>query len=100
LHVPGGKVITKKEIEQMKNGVILLNAARGGVIDEADLIEGLNSGKISHAALDVFENEPTPDKAILTHPKISLTPHIGAATEEAQERIGIELAELIISKLS
>jgi D-3-phosphoglycerate dehydrogenase len=100
LHVPGGKVITKKEIEQMKNGVILLNAARGGVIDEADLIEGLNSGKIAHAALDVFENEPTPDKTILTHPKISLTPHIGAATEEAQERIGIELAELIISKLS
>jgi D-3-phosphoglycerate dehydrogenase len=100
LHVPGGKVITKKEIEQMKNGVILLNAARGGVIDETDLIEGLNSGKISHAALDVFENEPTPNNAILTHPKISLTPHIGAATEEAQERIGIELAELIISKLS
>jgi D-3-phosphoglycerate dehydrogenase len=100
LHVPGGKVITKKEIEQMKNGVILLNAARGGVIDETDLIEGLNAGKIAHAALDVFENEPTPDKEILTHPKISLTPHIGAATEEAQERIGIELAELIISKLS
>lgn len=100
LHVPGGKVITKKEIELMKNGVILVNAARGGVIDEKDLIEGLNSGKIAHAALDVFENEPTPDQAILTHPKLSLTPHIGAATEEAQERIGIELAELIISKLS
>lgn len=100
LHVPGGKVITKKEIELMKNGVILVNAARGGVIDEKDLIEGLNSGKIAHAALDVFENEPTPDQAILTHPKLSLTPHIGAATEEAQERIGVELAELIISKLS
>lgn len=100
LHVPGGKVITKKEMQLMKNGVILVNAARGGVIDEKDLIEGLNSGKIAHAALDVFENEPTPDHAILTHPKISLTPHIGAATEEAQERIGIELAELIISKLS
>lgn len=100
LHVPGGKVITKKEMELMKNGVILVNAARGGVIDEKDLIEGLNSGKIAHAALDVFENEPTPDHSILTHPKLSLTPHIGAATEEAQERIGIELAELIISKLS
>jgi D-3-phosphoglycerate dehydrogenase len=100
LHVPGGKVITKKEIASMKNGVILVNAARGGVIDEKDLIEGLNSGKIAHTALDVFENEPTPDQAILTHPKISHTPHIGAATEEAQERIGIELAELIISKLS
>jgi D-3-phosphoglycerate dehydrogenase len=77
-----------------------VNAARGGVIDENDLIEGLNSGKIAHVSLDVFENEPTPNTAILTHPKISLTPHIGAATEEAQERIGIELAELIISKLS
>jgi D-3-phosphoglycerate dehydrogenase len=100
MHVPGGKVITKKEIASMKNGVILVNAARGGVIDENDLIEGLNSGKIAHVSLDVFENEPTPNTAILTHPKISLTPHIGAATEEAQERIGIELAELIISKLS
>jgi D-3-phosphoglycerate dehydrogenase len=100
MHVPGGKVITKNEIAQMKQGVILANAARGGVIDETDLIEGLNSGKIAHACLDVFENEPTPNKALLSHPKISLTPHIGAATEEAQERIGIELAELIISKLS
>ena len=100
LHVPGGKVITKKEMASMKNGVILVNAARGGVIDETDLIDGLNSGKLAHVALDVFENEPAPNTAILTHPKISLTPHIGAATEEAQERIGIELAELIISKLS
>ena len=96
LHVPGGKAITKKEIALMKNGVCLVNAARGGVIDEADLIEALNSGKVAHAALDVFENEPTPDNKILNHPKISLTPHIGAATEEAQERIGIELAEKII----
>ncbi len=100
LHVPGGKIISKKEIAQMKNGVILANAARGGVIDENDLIEALDSGKVAHACLDVFENEPTPKKEILVHPKISLTPHIGAATEEAQERIGIELAELIISKLS
>jgi D-3-phosphoglycerate dehydrogenase / 2-oxoglutarate reductase len=100
LHVPGGKVITRNQIAQMKQGVILVNAARGGVIDETDLIEGLTSGKIAHAALDVFENEPVPNKAILLNPKISLTPHIGAATEEAQERIGIELAELIISKLS
>jgi len=100
LHVPGGKMITKKEFEIMKNGVCLVNASRGGVIDEVDLIFALNSGKVAHAALDVFENEPTPKKELLTHPKISLTPHIGAATEEAQERIGIELAELIISKLS
>lgn len=100
VHVPGGKVITKKEIAQMKTGVILVNASRGGVIDEADLIDELNSGKVAHACLDVFENEPTPNKALLSHPNISLTPHIGAATDEAQERIGIELAELIISKLS
>ena len=100
LHVPGGKMITKKEFDLMKQGICIVNASRGGVIDESDLIFALNSGKVSHAALDVFENEPTPKKEILLHPKISLTPHIGAATEEAQERIGIELAELIISKLS
>jgi len=100
LHVPGGKVITKKEFDLMKNGVCIVNAARGGVIDEKDLIDALNSGKVGHAALDVFENEPTPNKDLLSHPKISLTPHIGAATEEAQERIGVELAELIIAKLS
>ena len=99
LHVPGGKLITSKEINLMKDGVCIVNAARGGVIDEWDLIGALDSGKIAHAALDVFENEPTPRKELLQHPKISLTPHIGAATEEAQERIGIELAELIISKL-
>lgn len=99
LHVPGGKVITAKEIEKMKNGVILVNAARGGVIDETDLINGLNSGKIAHACLDVFENEPTPNEALLKHSKISLTPHIGAATNEAQERIGVELAEKIIDAL-
>jgi len=100
LHVPGGKVITKNEFAKMKDGVCLVNASRGGVIDESDLIDALNSGKVSHAALDVFENEPTPRREILHHPKISLTPHIGAATEEAQERIGIELAELIITNLS
>jgi len=100
LHVPGGRVITKNELAQMKDGVVLANAARGGVIDETDLIEALNTGKVAHACLDVFENEPSPKKELLMHPKISLTPHIGAATEEAQERIGIELAELIINKLS
>jgi len=96
LHVPGGKLIGKSEFEKMKKGVCLVNCARGGVIDELELIEALNSGKVAHAALDVFENEPTPRQEILSHPKISLTPHIGAATEEAQERIGVELANLII----
>jgi D-3-phosphoglycerate dehydrogenase len=99
-HVPGGKLITRHEIASMKNGVILINSARGGVINEDDLLEGLNSGKISHACLDVFENEPRPSVAILKHPKISLTPHIGAATNEAQERIGVELAEKLIAALN
>jgi D-3-phosphoglycerate dehydrogenase len=98
-HVPGGKLISRHEIASMKNGVILINTARGGVINEEDLLEGLNSGKISHACLDVFENEPRPSVALLKHPKISLTPHIGAATNEAQERIGVELAEKLIEAL-
>lgn len=99
-HVPGGKLITKHELASMKNGVVLVNAARGGVINEDDLLEALNSGKVAHACLDVFENEPKPSVAVLNHPKISLTPHIGAATNEAQERIGVELAEKIIAALS
>ncbi|MSP69966.1 MAG: 3-phosphoglycerate dehydrogenase [Bacteroidetes bacterium] len=100
LHVPSGKVIGAKEFASMKNGVCIVNAARGGVIDEQELLNALNSGKVAHAALDVFENEPNPMKNLLLHEKISLTPHIGAATEEAQERIGIELAEKMIAALS
>lgn len=99
VHVPGGKLITKNEFQKMKKGVCIVNASRGGVVDETDLLEALNSGKVAHAALDVFENEPTPQREILTHPRISLTPHIGAATIEAQERIGTELAEKIIELL-
>lgn len=99
-HVPGGKFISRHEIASMKNGVILINTARGGVINEDDLLEALNSGKISHACLDVFENEPRPSVSVLNHTKISLTPHIGAATNEAQERIGVELAEKLIAVLS
>lgn len=96
LHVPGGNVIGKNEFEKMKKGASIINLSRGGVIDELALVEALNEGKVAHAALDVFENEPTPRVELLSHPKISLTPHIGAATEEAQERIGVELANLII----
>lgn len=95
-HVPGGSLITEKEIAKMKNGVCLVNAARGGVINEFDLIKALDSGKVAYAGLDVFENEPKPNENLLKHPKVSLTPHIGAATLEAQERIGVELAERII----
>ena len=98
LHVPGiGKpLITKKEIELMKDGIIIINASRGGIIDETDLFEALNSGKVGYAGIDVFENEPTPGVKLLMHPNVSLSPHIGAATNEAQERIGLELAEKII----
>ncbi len=101
LHVPAqeGYVIGREELKGMKDNVGIINAARGGVIDEVALIEALDEGKVLFAGLDVFENEPTPEIKILMHPKISLTPHIGAATEEAQDRIGTELAEQIISLL-
>ena len=101
LHVPAQKdyVIGKSEFNIMKDGVGLVNAARGGVIDEVALIEAMEEGKVSFAGLDVFESEPKPEIKILMHPKISLTPHIGAATGEAQDRIGSELATQIISLL-
>ena len=102
LHVPAQDeyVISTREFELMKEGVGIVNAARGGVIDEKALIEAIESGKVSNAALDVFENEPTPEIKLLMNPKISLTPHIGAATQEAQTRIGEELAEQIIKILN
>ncbi|MFH6603736.1 D-2-hydroxyacid dehydrogenase [Maribacter algicola] len=101
LHVPAQKeyVIGKKEIEMMKDGVGIVNAARGGVLDEVALIDALESGKVSFAGLDVFESEPNPEIKILMHPNLSLTPHIGAATSEAQDRIGMELATQIIDLL-
>ena len=97
LHVPAQKnyVIGKKEFSMIKNGSAVINASRGGVIDEIALLDALNSGKISFAGLDTFEDEPMPKVKILMHPNISLTPHIGAATNEAQDRIGIELADKI-----
>lgn len=101
LHVPAQKefVIGQKEFDLMKNGAALVNCARGGVVDEEALLKALDSGKLAFAGLDVFINEPTPAKSILSHPKISLTPHTGASTNEAQDRIGISLAEQIISIL-
>lgn len=101
LHVPftDKPIIGKAEFELLKPGVGLVNASRGGVIDELALIDALDSGKVAFAGLDVFDNEPTPRKELLNHPKVSLTPHIGAATSEAQERIGEELANLIIQEL-
>tara|TARA_B100000965_G_C19480860_1_gene708449 strand:+ start:112 stop:1065 length:954 start_codon:yes stop_codon:yes gene_type:complete len=97
LHIPAQKkyVIDKNEINKMKDGVGIINAARGGVINEDEIISALDSGKISFVGLDTFENEPNPKIKLLMHPKVSITPHIGAATNEAQDRIGIELAEQI-----
>ena len=101
LHVPAQKeyVISTTEFNMMKDGVCIVNAARGGVIDEVALVDALESGKVSKAALDVFENEPTPEVQLLMNPNLSLTPHIGAATGEAQDRIGTELANQIIEIL-
>lgn len=101
LHVPAQKeyIIGKPEFDLMKDGVGLVNAARGGVIDEVALIEALESGRVKFAGLDVFESEPRPEIKVLMHPNISLSPHIGAATGEAQDRIGSELATQIISLL-
>jgi D-3-phosphoglycerate dehydrogenase len=102
LHVPkqadGSAVITASEFSKMKKGVIIVNASRGGVIDENDLLVALDEGVIGGIALDVYENEPNPRKDLLNHPKIACTPHIGAATLEAQDRIGEELAQLIIGQ--
>jgi len=102
LHVPkqadGSAVIAAKELAMMKKGVRLINAARGGVINEDDLLEALNNGQVAAVALDVFENEPNPRKDLLAHPNVACTPHIGAATLEAQDRIGEELASLIINQ--
>ncbi len=105
LHIPldkkVGAAITKKEFDLMKNGVILINCARGGVVSEKDLLEALKSGKVGAAGIDVFENEPTTDvqKELLSHPNVSATPHIGASTNEAQERVGEEIATKVVSAL-
>jgi D-3-phosphoglycerate dehydrogenase len=101
LHVPAQKeyVISTKEFDIMKKGVFIANAARGGVIDEVALVQAILDGKVAGAALDVFEKEPKPEITLLMNSSLSLTPHIGAATEEAQDRIGTELAAQIIGIL-
>ena len=99
LHVPSGDkpVLGNVEMEKMKNGVTLINTARGGSIDEDALLANLKSGKIRGVGLDVFVNEPSPREDLLAEANTSLTPHIGASTAEAQEKIGIELADQIIA---
>lgn len=97
IHVSGNKpIISSPEIAKMKTGSFLINTSRGGVIDELALLEALNTHKLAGAALDVYENEPKPRAEILQHPNISLTPHIGASTLEAQRYIGLELADAFI----
>lgn len=102
LHVPkqadGSAVIGKAEIELMKSTSFIANAARGGVVNEQDLLDAVNSGRLAGAALDVFENEPNPKKTLLSNAKIATSPHIGAATVEAQDRIGEELAQIVIKQ--
>lgn len=97
LHVPstGKPLIGEEEFKLMKDGVHIINAARGGVIDEEALLNALNTGKVAGAGLDVYENEPNPNSDICCHPRVSCTPHIGAATKEAQARIGEEIIEVV-----
>lgn len=101
IHVPAQKepVIGRDEIKKMKDGVGIINASRGGVIDEVALMEALDTGKVSFAGLDTFQHEPSPAIKVLMNHNVSLSPHIGAATFEAQDRIGVELAEQIIELL-
>ena len=100
LHVPydkeKGSLIGKSQFNIMKDGVYLINCARGKVVEEAALLEALESGKVAGAGIDVFEEEPTKNKELVNHPKVSVTPHIGAATKEAQERIGEEVVTTIV----
>ena len=100
LHVPfsGGKaLIGADEMAKMKKGAIIVNTSRGGTVDEEALLQAIENGHIRGAALDVFENEPTPRQDLLNHPQITVSPHIGASTLEAQANIGLELADKIIA---
>ncbi|NNF01473.1 MAG: D-2-hydroxyacid dehydrogenase [Bacteroidia bacterium] len=100
LHVPfppgAEPILYKERFDLMKDGVGIINTSRGGAIVEKDLVMALDSGKVGFAGLDVYENEPLPSKAILNHPKISLTPHTGASTVEAQTRVWIEMADQVV----
>jgi len=102
LHVPAQEnyIISANEFDQMKFGVGIVNVARGGILNEVELVKAIQSGKVQFAGLDVFETEPKPAVQLLMNPDVSLTPHIGAATKEAQNRIGLELAQQIIELLS
>ncbi len=102
LHIPGGQgyVLDAPEFEQMKDGVGIVNCARGGTISENALIEAINSEKVKYVATDVFENEPPTDDRLLRMDNVGLSPHIGASTQEAQERVGVQLAKSVIDYFS
>jgi len=106
LHIPldkkSGPAIGKQEFEMMKKGAIVVNCARGGVVDESALLEALESGKLAGAGLDVFANEPPAEaqQALMKHPKVSVSPHVGGSTVEGQERVGIEIAQRVVKALS
>lgn len=89
-------IIDAPEFEKMKHGIFIVNTARGGVINEVTLIDAIEDGKVAGAALDVFENEPSPELPLLMNPSLSLSPHIAGNTLDAQEKIGTELAEQVI----
>ncbi|WP_333661831.1 D-2-hydroxyacid dehydrogenase [Chishuiella changwenlii] len=97
LHVPAqdGYILGENEFAKMKDGVVVINTARGGVVDEKALVDAIEEGKVAGAALDVFENEPNPEMGLLMNESISLSPHIAGSTSEAQDRIGTELATQI-----
>ncbi|ABS40793.1 D-2-hydroxyacid dehydrogenase [Clostridium botulinum] len=99
VHIPfnkdRGALLKEEEFNKMKDGVYIINCARGGVIEEEALLKALNSGKVTAAALDVFENEPKPKKELINHERVSITPHIGASTKEAQMRIGEEIVDIL-----
>jgi D-3-phosphoglycerate dehydrogenase len=102
LHIPGGQgyVLDASEFEQMKDGVGIVNCARGGTISENALIDAINSEKVKYVATDVFENEPPTDDRLLRMDNVGLSPHIGASTQEAQERVGVQLAKSVIDYFS
>lgn len=91
-----GYIIDTQQFEKMKDGVFIVNTARGGVVNEVTLLDAIENGKVAGAALDVFESEPSPELALLMNPNLSLSPHLGGNTKDAQIKIGIELAEQII----
>lgn len=98
LHIPftGTPAMAATEFSMMKQGAVLINCARGGTVDEAALLDALNSGKVAFAGVDVFEQEPTNNLDLLRHKNTSVTPHIGGSTVEAQDRIGIEMAQTVV----